>query len=295
MTDLHMHSVFSEDGEFTPSELAEIFCRAGADTISLTDHNTVHGVPEAAAAAEKAGLRFITGIEIDCRLSDTDFHILGYGVDIKNAFFDYIEKSYARLYAEASDRMLAKLQKLGLNPKKSAMEEIAKNCYWKGGYYHECFGQALLEDPDYADSPLLAPFRPGGKYEANPLFGFYLEYFTMGALCYVPKEFPSAEEVIEGIHSAGGFAVVAHPGNNIRSRYELLDSLCELGIDGLEAFSSYHSSETNEFYFEQARKRGLLVTAGSDFHGKIKPAIAPCSTQYDAAAVNAATALLLKQ
>lgn len=295
MTDLHMHSTFSEDGEFTPSQLVDIFRDAGVDTLALTDHNTVAGVHEAQSAAAAAGLNFITGIEIDCALSGADFHILGYGADIKNDFFAFIEDNYARQYADASERMIRKLNALGLYPKKADLDRISKDCYWKGGYYHECFAQALLEDPDYRDEPLLAPFRPGGRHEANPLFGFYLDYFSQSAPCYVAMDYPDASEVIEGIHSAGGYAVVAHPANNIRSRYELLDELCALGIDGLEAFSSYHAPEQNDYYFTRARERGLMVTAGSDFHGKVKPAIGPGSVEYDASSVDASVRKILKR
>ena len=290
-----MHSTYSEDGEFTPSQLMDIFSTAGAKTVALTDHNTVAGVREAKAAAERHGLEFLTGIEIDCRLSGADFHILGYGIDVDNDFFAFTEANYARQYAGASERMLARLGDLGLYPKKQALDRIAANSYWKGGYYHEAFAEALLEDPDYRDEPLLMPFRPGGKYEANPLFGFYLEYFSQGARCYVTMEFPDAAEVVEGIHAAGGFAVVAHPANNIRSRFELLDELCVLGIDGLEAFSSYHSREQNAYYYSEAVRRGLLVTAGSDFHGKIKPAIAPCSVAYEREAVDKTLKVLLRR
>lgn len=294
MTDLHMHSRFSEDGEFTPSQLMELFHNAGAETVALTDHDTVAGVSEAKEAAERQGLNFITGIEIDCCLSGADFHILGYGIDITNDFFAYVEQNYARQFGDASDRMLAKLNAMGLYPKKQDLDRIAKDSYWKGGYYHECFGQALLENPDYADEPLLEPFRPGGKYAANPLFGFYLAYFSQGAPCYVKTEFPEVGEVIRGIHSAGGLAIVAHPANNIRDRHELLDELCDLGIDGFEAFSSYHTLEQNQYYFTEAKRRGLLVSVGSDFHGKVKPAIAPCSTPYDREAVEETLRVLFR-
>lgn len=293
MTDLHMHSRFSEDGEFTPSELISMFHHAGADTLALTDHDTVAGVPEAKAAAESCGMNFLTGIEIDCCLSGVDFHILGYGIDIKNDFFAFIESNYSRQFGDASDRMLARLGELGLFPKKPELDRITANSYWKGGYHHEAFAEALLEDPDYSDNPWLKPFRKGGKYESNPLIGFYLEYFTQGAPCYITMDFPDAAEVIEGIHSAGGFAILAHPANNIRSHHELLDRLCDLGIDGLEAFSSYHTQEQNNFYCSQAKARGLLITAGSDFHGKIKPNIAPCSVKYDSKPVEETLKILL--
>ena len=43
--------------------------------------------------------------------------------------------------------------------------------------------------------------------------------------------------------------------------------IIELGINGIEAISSYHSDEDINFYLQFARENSLLVTAGSDFHG----------------------------
>ena len=37
MTDLHMHSSYSEDGEFTPAELVEKCSRRGITVMSITD------------------------------------------------------------------------------------------------------------------------------------------------------------------------------------------------------------------------------------------------------------------
>ena len=50
------------------------------------------------------------------------------------------------------------------------------------------------------------------------------------------------EEVIQIIHKNGGMAVLAHPGINLKRKESLLDGISGLGIDGIEAFSSYHRS-----------------------------------------------------
>lgn len=51
------------------------------------------------------------------------------------------------------------------------------------------------------------------------------------------------------------------------------DELLLLELDGLEAFSSYHTSEQAAYYSSLAGKRNLLSTCGSDYHGKTKPSI----------------------
>lgn len=52
-----------------------------------------------------------------------------------------------------------------------------------------------------------------------------------------------------------------------------LDELLLLELDGLEAFSSYHTSEQAAYYSSLTDKRNLLSTCGSDYHGKTKPSI----------------------
>ena len=45
-SDLHTHSTAS-DGQYTPSELAELVKKRGAEAWALTDHDNVDGVEEA--------------------------------------------------------------------------------------------------------------------------------------------------------------------------------------------------------------------------------------------------------
>ena len=46
-----------------------------------------------------------------------------------------------------------------------------------------------------------------------------------------------------------------------------------LGLEGVECFSSYHTPETNDYFYQKAKALNILYTCGSDFHGKTKPAI----------------------
>lgn len=67
--------------------------------------------------------------------------------------------------------------------------------------------------------------------------------------------------------------MLAHPGVNLRDRVELLDPILETGVDGIEAFSSYHSEEQAGVYHKAACDRFKMFTCGSDYHGKTKPSI----------------------
>lgn len=273
MIDLHMHSRQSDDGEFTPSELAEKCRESGVETMSLTDHNTVSGTEEALAACRSAGLNFIPGIEIDCSYSGVDFHVLGYGIDWHRPEFRRIEADIAAGYAESSMVMLEKVRALGFDVSTERLDEITADCYWKNRYYPEAFAEALLSDPRYTDNELLRPFRPGQPKGDNPYFRIFLEWFSQGKACYAPMDYPPVEEIIGIIHSAGGLAVLAHPGNNLKGHRELLPELCAMELDGLEVFSSYHDTEATEYFYGEVKKRGLYMSCGSDFHGKVKPRI----------------------
>lgn len=84
---------------------------------------------------------------------------------------------------------------------------------------------------------------------------------------------PDFKETVDRIHNAGGIAVLAHPHTAFYQREDLLQLAIDFGIDGIEAYSNYHESKHNEFYENYALTHNLLITCGSDFHGKNKPSI----------------------
>ncbi|HWC65817.1 MAG TPA: PHP domain-containing protein, partial [Thermoanaerobaculia bacterium] len=85
--DLHSHSTVS-DGLDTPTALVGKMSRAGISVLALTDHDALDGLPEARAAAERAGIRLIPGAEISADAPDgDDVHIVALFVDEENAPF----------------------------------------------------------------------------------------------------------------------------------------------------------------------------------------------------------------
>src|SRR5699024_67151 len=103
--------------------------------------------------------------------------------------------------------------------------------------------EVLLGKEEYQDAELLKPYREGGRRSDNPFVNFYWDYYAQGKPCYTEIVYPSLEETIQLIHQAGGKAVLAHPGNNLKGCFERFDEMVALGLDGVEAFSSYHSPE----------------------------------------------------
>ncbi len=274
MIDLHMHSRYSDDGEFTPTELIEQCTQKGVRIMSVTDHNCAKANEEAAKAAEEKGITFIPGIEIDCTYQDTNFHVLGYGIDFWSGDFEAIEKNIDNQSFQASLDRLAETQILGFwHITEKDMWELSKDNYWQGNWSGEMFAEVLLSMPEYADHPLLKPYRPGGERSDNPYVNFYWDYYSQGKPCYVKVDYPAMKEIIDIIHHNHGIAVIAHPGVNLKGKEFLLGGILDLGIDGIEAFSSYHNQKQAEYYYQAAQKKHIFFTCGSDYHGKTKPSI----------------------
>ena len=81
------------------------------------------------------------------------------------------------------------------------------------------------------------------------------------------------KNIVDIIHRNHGIAVLAHPGVNLKNKKYLLNEILGLGIDGIEAFSSYHTSMQAKYFYQKACERQIIVTCGSDYHGKTKPSI----------------------
>ncbi len=275
MIDLHMHSRYSSDGELTPSALVEICAEQGIDMMSVTDHNCVRAAAEAVSAAEKRGITCITGTEIDCTYNGMNFHMLGYGIDCASPDFENIENAVRAQGTAASLQMLEKTQALGFHITEAEMRELARDSYWPEMWTGELFAEVLLSRPDNTDHPLLMPYRAGGERGDNPPVNFYWDFYAQGKPCYAAMQYPAMQEVVDLIHQNQGIAVLAHPLVNVKGNRELIGDITALGIDGIEAYSSYHSPAQAADLAIEAKRRGLLITCGSDFHGKTKPAAFP--------------------
>ncbi len=274
MIDLHMHSRFSDDGEFTPEELVKMCAQKGIETMSITDHNCVKANLEAESLATAKGIRYVPGVEIDCTYKGLNFHVLGYGIDYKSKDFEKIESNIEDQMFQISLEQLEKTQSLGFRITEADLWELSKDNYHKGCWTGEMFAEILLNKPEYKDHPFLKPYRPGEPRGGQPYVNFYWDFYAQEKPCYVPMQYPAMEEILDIIHRNHGVAVLAHPGVNLKDHMDLLDEILDLGFDGIEAYSSYHSRIVADFFNKKAENRHLFTTSGSDFHGKNKPAIA---------------------
>ena len=79
MVDLHTHTTAS-DGQYSPSALAEKMSGLDISVWAVTDHDTVAGLKEAKEAADKYGITFVPGIELNIARPGCEFHLLGLGL-----------------------------------------------------------------------------------------------------------------------------------------------------------------------------------------------------------------------
>ena len=273
MIDLHMHSTYSDDGEFSPAELVRRCKEAGITVMSITDHNSARGNKEAREAAEKSQIHYISGIEIDCTFDGINLHLLGYGIEDESPDFRELEKNYITQEKHVSYERLKLTNQMGFRLTEQELNGVSNITEGINTWSGEVFAEVLLEDPRYKKEELLLPYREGGARSDNPYVNFYWDYYAQGKPCYVKVEFPSLEEAIALIKDNGGKAVLAHPGNNLKGRLEWFEKIVSSGIDGVEVFCSYHDDKAADYFYEQALRYHLIVTCGSDYHGKTKPAV----------------------
>lgn len=267
--DLHMHSHYSMDGEFEPGRLMELCAEAGLKAVALADHNAVAGIAAARCRAHELGLRYLSALEIDCLYAGRTFHLLGYGINETDPVFIRLEQDFHQKQRAAGHELMRKIKAQGFQFEEAQVMEHAVH----GEVVAEQIAEVLLADARNAADERLQVYRAGGSRSDNSLVNFFWDYCADGKPCCVPIDFPLFTDMAAVIKNSGGVAVLAHPGINIGSDRKLAEGLIAAGIDGIEAFSNYHEDSVCRFYQALAEAHGLIVTAGSDFHGKCKPSI----------------------
>lgn len=267
--DLHIHSCFSDDGEYTPQEIIRRCREQKMELVAVTDHNSVRGVRQAKEAAGH-DLKVLSGVELDCIHEGRSLHLLGYSFDETRKEFEEVEQDIFRQEKHAAVKKI-QLFKSGTG---IPIDEAAVLAAANGGVVTgEMIAEFALALPDVCRYEMLRPYLPGGDKSDMPHVRFYWDFFSEGKIAYVPMDYLSLKDAVRLIHSAGGAAVLAHPGQNLAVGDKLLPGIIREGIDGIEVFSSYHDSDISSHYLRVAEQNNLFVTCGSDFHGKHKPQI----------------------
>lgn len=266
--DLHMHSCKSDDGEYTPTELMQFCHDAGLQVVAIADHNSVEAIPEAKEVAQQLHLTYIPAIELDCVIDKVELHVLGYHINEKDALFSQLTLTLREQEQAASKIRLQKAKEFGLYIDEEKAYALSHHNVITG----EIIAEVALADE--RNHERLKEYLPQGTRSDNPYVNFYWDYCSQGKPLYAKMEYMTLQEAVNLIHHAGGFAVLAHPGNNTKENVALLDAIFAYDIIGIEVYSSYHSQKQIQFYEAYAKEHHLYMTCGSDFHGKTKPAIA---------------------
>lgn len=267
--DLHIHSNKSSDGDFTPFHIVRLAREEKMRAISISDHDTVAAYPEALEFAEEEDVEVIPGIELTTIFQNREFHLLLPFVDWKKKIISRIIDRISKGRVEEAKERVRKLQEIGFDINWKEVAGKSKS----GPPLGVAIAQILLDKASRKNHPLLRKYLEGENRSYAPYL-FYEDYFMEGKPAWVPKQNMSLLEVLKLAPQTEGVPVLAHPGAYFqRASPEDLAVLKENGLQGLEVYTSYHSSSQIEFYKKIAEELDLVPTAGSDFHGRIKPHI----------------------
>lgn len=251
--DLHTHTTAS-DGKLTPAQLVRLASRLALKIIAITDHDSTTGVPEAREAGQAYGVEVIAGVEINTDVPNAEVHILGYFVDPDHA---ELNEQLARIREGRVDRvrkMAEVLTKMGAPVRFERILEIA--------------GEGSVGRPHVAQA-LVEAGHAHGYQDA------FERFIGRNSPAYVERMKFTPIEACGLIRRAGGLPVLAHPVffdkyGAIKSAIdldEMLPQMIAAGLAGLEVYYPNYDAVTQEFLLAIARRYGLLVTGGTDFHG----------------------------
>lgn len=246
--DLHMHSTAS-DGVHPPSELMRLCAQRNLSAVALTDHDTIAGLAEAAAAAKEEGVELIPGVELAARLGPYSVHLLGYFFDPANTALLAALEQIRQWRRERNNAILERLAHLGIV---LDFPSVA-NADHSLGRPH--FAHALVRAGHATDLP-----------------NAFTCFLARGGRAYVPRQTLSPADAIAAVRNAGGIVSLAHPCQvRTASTLELetlVGRLRDLGLQAIEVHHTEHTATQTRAYLDIARRLGLAMTGGSDYHGR---------------------------
>lgn len=267
--DLHVHSKQS-DGALTVDEIFKEAKRRKIGLISITDHDSIDCQLAAIEAAAKAGIRYVTGVELNVTFSHLRYRqgkpisldFLGYQFDAEDKALKAKLEQMARYREERAAKILSNLntefEKEGIPPlTKRDFDEIQSSV------------DGTLGRPHIADYLV----RKGIVRNRQEAFDRYL------VKCDVPKYPLYLEEASRLVRNAGGKIVLAHPNDphgtslvtltkSLPEQTQIIEEAMLAYINGVECWHSRNDAETTAHYLRFAKAHRLIVTGGSDCHQK---------------------------
>ncbi|MDR0983910.1 MAG: PHP domain-containing protein [Ruminococcus sp.] len=245
--DLHLHTKLS-DGSLGIEDIILQARRTDIDFISITDHDTLAANSRAAFLGKRYGVEVIPGVELSAfdKSRGRKVHILCYAMGRPERLEGLCLKS-CEIRRQCGKEMIEKVMKLyPLTPENILRYSTSSNSVFKQHIMH-----ALID------------------------YGYALEFYgelnhklfnRKDGICYVQRDYPDVNFVLDLIHSAKGVAVMAHPA--YYDSFDLLEELAEKGkLDGVELGHYSAADVQKQSVKDIAEKYNLIVTGGSDFHG----------------------------
>lgn len=251
--DLHTHSAAS-DGTQDPAEVMDAAARAGLDAVALTDHDTTAGWDAARRRAGELGLDFVPGMEVSCSSArGISVHLLCY---LHDPLAPGLSAEIGRSRAARMDRA------------RRMVERIAEDypIDWDAVLEH-VREDATVGRPHIADTLVDA----GVCADRSEAFATILRPSTP---YYIPHYAPDPADAVRLVREAGGVPVFAHPLASARGRVvseDVFDEMVDAGLAGVEVHHRDNPPEAREWLLDYARRRDLIVTGSSDYHGAGKP------------------------
>ncbi|WP_018416625.1 PHP domain-containing protein [Teredinibacter turnerae] len=245
--DLHSHSSHS-DGVLSPVDLVMRAKSKQVDVLALTDHDTVSGLEAAAKQATIEGIDLIPGIELSSQWNGCGVHIVGLALDLGLPDIHAAVADVQRRRQQRAETIAEKLAKAGIPGALAGASAIA--------------GGETLGRPHFARHLV----REGHVSNVNQAFKRYL---GAGKPCDVKNVWPSVEEVVHWVLSAGGTPVLAHPAKYKMTRTKLcrlVDCFTASGGLALEVVNGRQAVGMADNLARIATQYGLAASIGSDFH-----------------------------
>lgn len=242
--DLHTHSTAS-DGRYSPSEVVKKAFERGVKYLSLTDHDTVSGIEEANAEAEKLDIHFIPGVELSTTYKGETVHILGYfkGDDYKNPDLNHFLEDLKTKRIERAHEIVRRLKKF--NDIEIDVNDVLKN------------GKDTIARPHIAKAIMDAGYNYTKEYIFDNFIGDHCP-------AYVPANKLDAEEGIKLLRSYNAIVVLAHPV--LLKKLNVLDVL-HLDFDGIEGIYGLNTPEDTKNFLKIVDQKNIITSCGSDSHG----------------------------
>ena len=260
--DLHLHSTTS-DGTDTPSVVIGHAAAAGLSAVALTDHDTLDGLAEAAAAAKRLDIGLVPGVELSLEWPLGGMHLLVYHLEPGAG---PLQDRLASLQLGREQRNLEVAERLTALGWPITIEDIVEES--GGGVVGRPHIAAVLVRIGAADS----------------IADAFDRWLARGRPGYVDRVRLSPEEAIGLARRSDAVPVLAHPhttGVSADDYERTFAELAGMGLAGIEAWYAEYPDELRRHIAALAGGLGLIATGGSDYHGTYKPGLSVGSGHGD--------------